>query len=790
MQFANGFFALFSFFENAPNDDTGAVFNTTDWTSLSSLSGGWFVLLAALLVTGLFLGHRATQGAAPFLRGGLLALRISLALLLFALVAEPGVLQKATSRLANRVVLLTDTSASMNREASNGVSRAQVGARAAKAIAAELGKKEEPFVAEFLGFDDVVHGQSVEELNSMAAGSYHPSGKRTHIEKALLSLEKSPEGQMPLGGVVLITDGADTDGHEEEFSEKTLSHLRSLGVPIHSVWIRSTNGFFDRAIHDVIADEFAFVRNKVTLEVVLRYRGVPKDAQLEALPITLREDGNPILLETVVLDGKAGEKRVQITFEPKQAGKHVYSVEMPVHPQEAVALNNQFRFPLEVIRDRIRVLQVVGRPSWDERFVRRLLKENPSVDLISFFILRTTTSTPSAPNHELSLIPFPTRELFTEELNTFDVVIFQNFDYAPYSMGRYLQNVSDFVTESGGGFMMLGGNLSFSEAGYDNTVVEGILPLRLRGGRGHIDEGSFHPSQTLAGKTHPITEIGATLARHSEDPFHLLPKLEGINLVAGLQPGAEVLLEHPRLRLANGMPHPVLAVREVGKGRSMALLTDSSWLWSLPHVGKGGRGDAHRKLFANALRWLIRDPELSRVKVKSAKAVYEPDDEVVFEVRTFSQAYAPKGNLQVQLRVKPLDGIEAKEVIINGVTDEFGRLKIQKASLGTGAFRVEVTCTEKSRQVGFDEDAFIIRTGSLEQIFAEPRGAALKILASETGGIRVSPNKISDLNFVDHKVERVHRQQSEPLWNRFTTVLLLVLLAGVEWYLRRRRGFA
>src|SRR5262249_48226219 len=130
--------------------------------------------------------------------------------------------------------------------------------------------------------------------------------------------------------------------------------------------------------------------------------------------------------------------RVNFKLQPERVGKFLYSITVPEQDGEATAENNRRDLAIKVVRDKIRVLQVVGRPSWDERFLRRLLKRNPNVDLISFFILRTPTDLALVPPPELSLIPFPTRELFTESLSTFVLVIFQNFDYRPYDMRRYL----------------------------------------------------------------------------------------------------------------------------------------------------------------------------------------------------------------------------------------------------------------------------------------------------------------------------------------------------------------
>ena len=150
---------------------------------------------------------------------------------------------------------------------------------------------------------------------------------------------------------------------------------------------------------------------------------------------------------------KAGEERtvVPLSFAPDTTGTFVFTVAAPVLPGEAVAENNQRSFVLRVIRDRVRVLLVAGRPSWDERFLRGLLKQDPNVDLVSFYILRTNTDNPG-PQEILSLIPFPVQEIFGPQLKTFDAVILCNFAYLPYrslDIERFLPNLRDYVREIG-----------------------------------------------------------------------------------------------------------------------------------------------------------------------------------------------------------------------------------------------------------------------------------------------------------------------------------------------------
>src|SRR5262245_49012258 len=196
-------------------------------------------------------------------------------------------------------------------------------------------------------------------------------------------------------------------------------------------------------------------------------------------------------------------------------------------------------FVLLVICDNIRVLQVSRSPSWDVRALRALLKSNPNVDLISFFSLRTQDDISLVPNDEMSLIPFPTRELFQEELPSFDLIVLQNFEYLPYGIGDYLENIRSYV-EGGGGLAMLGGAMSFSSGGYDGTPVAAVLPVELLepwASAKLVDTERFRPELTDAGKIHPVTALRYATPDNVA-VWKALPELEGVNLIAGAKPDA------------------------------------------------------------------------------------------------------------------------------------------------------------------------------------------------------------------------------------------------------------
>src|SRR5262249_5792288 len=374
--------------------------------------------------------------------------------------------------------------------------------------------------------------------------------------------------------IVLVSDGAATGSFDEDSGDGAVrDFLRSLDTKVHTVWA-AREGLKDVAVAKVMADEFAFVRTVVRIAAGIRTTGMPAGK----VPVTLSTDGQP--LRQKLVDLPAGDHDVNVTFEvtPPRVGRYVYEISVPVADGEAVTANNTRSFVVRVIRDKIRVLQVAGQPSWDVRALRQMLKSNPNVDLISFFILRNQDSVSLVPNDEMSLIPFPTRELFEQQLPSFDLMILQDFEYLPYGIADFLENIRSYV-EGGGGLAMLGGPASFSSGGYYGTPVAAALPVELFGPFDSgplLDTQKFSPVLTDAGVLHPVTSLRYAAADNLAT-WSSLPQLEGVNLIAGAKPDATVLAYHPRLRTKAGKPMPVIVAGDYGKGRSLAVTTDTLW---------------------------------------------------------------------------------------------------------------------------------------------------------------------------------------------------------------------
>jgi uncharacterized membrane protein len=717
----------------------------------------------------------------------LLGLRTAGVIACLVTALEPTVELRQVTRVPNRVAVLVDASRSMEvRPPDGGPSRAERAAaildRAAPDIAAWQKAGHEVDLYSF--------GESVSPATA-ASLREPPAADATRIGEALGELRTRYAGR-DLGAVLLISDGIDTGRiGEGPLDAQSRAAIEALGAPIHAVGL-GENSLRDLSIAAVLADGFAFVRTPVSIEAVIRQTGLP-DRQVE---VALERDGRPIATRGVVLRGDRSEEKIAFDWLPDHPGNFVFRISTPVLAGEALASNNSQSFTLKVIRDRVRVLHLAGRPSWDERFVRAILRRDPNVDLVSFFILRTETDEQPGNRDDLSLIPFPTFEIFEEQLRSFDLVIFQNFNYAPYGVEPFLPSVRNYV-EEGGALAMIGGDLSFASGGYGLTALRDVLPVELPATpptlEGEADTNlsteAFRPRLSAEGRAHPITSL--LLDPHENElRWGKLPPLEGLNRVPRAKPNATTLLTHPTLKGADGKPAPVLVAGETGKGRSLALLTDSAWHWGFLAAGEGDDGRAFQRFWENAIRWLVRDPALMLLHIELDRLEYGRNQPVAARVRAMHADYSPAPNIDVSIDVAAADGnvdTGAKALRARHVTtDGDGEAQVDIGALPPGAYRLTGRAAIDGRAVTQDE-TFVVRAGGPELDDVAARDRVLRELAQASGGdyrFEALPN----LTIRPSREVHVGRQRAVELWSRPLLLLLGIGLLALEWTLRRRSG--
>jgi uncharacterized membrane protein len=759
-------------------------FNEYRWVMLAPWGRVGLALGAAAVGGIVALAWRATRGAPAWRRATMIGLRAGGAITALVMFLEPAVELRQVAREPNRVAVLIDDSRSMGlAEDPHGPTRLARARAVLDASREQLAQWEVDHTIDYYTFSETV------AATSLAALAHDDAvGKATLIRKALEYVRGRYEGR-DLAGIVLISDGAATGGFDEDSGDGAVrDFLRSLDTRVHTVWA-ARPGLRDVAVAKVMADEFAFVRTVVRIDAVLHTTGLPA----RQVPVTLSTDGQPLRQKVVELP--AGDHDVTVTFEvtPPRVGRYVYEISVPVADGEAVVTNNTRSFVVRVIRDKIRVLQVAGQPSWDVRALRQMLKSNPNVDLISFFILRTQDDVSLVPNDEMSLIPFPTRELFEEQLPSFDLIILQDFEYLPYGIRDYLENIRSYV-EGGGGLAMLGGAASFSSGGYYDTPVAAALPVELYGPweNNVLDRQRFSPVLTAAGQLHPVTSLRYAAADNLAT-WKGLPPLEGVNLVVGAKPDATVLATHPRLRTRNGQPMPVIVVGEYGKGRSLAITTDTLWRWGFVAAARpGDDGRQYTKLWENAIRWLIQDPDLRNLHVDSDAVEYVPNAPVRVTVRLLGRDYQPLPGGVVKLVLKRgADPARAETVATAEVTvADNGTAVHELGGLPPGVYRAFGSAEIAGHQV-VASDIFLVRDGGneLDRPVGDP--TTLTAIAKATGGedLGAIDRLPAGLAFDPPRIVRVDRRADVELWSRPGLLLLVVTLLGLEWLLRQRSGY-
>lgn len=755
----------------------GDVMWLGDWGSTS---------IAFLVILGLAIIALSIYDLAPMpprRRWTLITLRAAVYSLAVLMLLEPAIDLKNVSKVKNNVVVLVDGSESMTLEAESGKTRASKAVEAFKNLNLQESEDHKFHFYEF--------HQDIQKLGTDQEPSF--SGQASDLTSAILQAKESL-GRAELGGIVVISDGTDTGAigtrvqSGEALDETSKELLSQIGAPINTISVAQPEDIRDIAVAKIRHDDFAFVHNSVTIQAQIKSIGINQTVNVE-----LYRDNERLQTRQVTLDKNSPVQSVEFEFVPKRIGREVYRVFIEPTDSEILESNNEAFFVQKVIRDKIRVLQVVGRPSWDERFLRQLLKRSPNIDLISFFILRTNENIQTSSNEELSLIPFPTDELFNTELGSFDLVVFQNFNFGPYSMRQYLPQIADFV-KKGGGFVMVGGDLSFASGGYAGTAIEDILPVKLptSGSKTLLDTRAFRPNLTEAGTRHPITQLAFDPLANKEI-WDQLPEQRGTNLVLEAKQNATVLATHPSLKAA-GAPMPVITVSEMGDGRVMAVTTDSTWRWAFESAATGGTSREYQMFWNSTMRWLIKDPELKLLRIDQEIDLWSPGERPKIGVRIQNPDYTPaqakEGSLQIQRHdLRTSEAIDAP-VEIPFVSDARGYASVSAPVIEEeGIYRIRAAATTEAGELT-DEDLFLVVSSKAEFRDVVPRPDLLEAIALHTEGVALanSTSSVTPLHFQKSTSVQINRRKVVSVWDSIPLFLLILALLATEWTFRRRWG--
>ena len=439
-----------------------------------------------------------------------------------------------------------------------------------------------------------------------------------------------------IAGALLVTDGQVHDA----------DRIGDFPGPVHAL-IAGEEDAFDLRLVLETAPAFGIVGEEVIFQVRAEALGTPKGQVGERIPALISIDGGraqPLLLEM----GRTTDLAVVI----EHGGPTVVDIQLPDHPDELTNRNNRVISTVNGVRDRLRVLLVSGEPHPGGRTWRDLLKSDPTVELIHFTILRPPAKQDGTPVSELSLIAFPTRELFLEKISSFDLIVFDRYRWRGVLSSGYLANVARYVRE--GGAILVASGPAFSGAqSLSRTPLADVLPAEPTVG---VLEEPFRPQVTELGDRHPVTS--------------------GLGNDQAWGRWMRQIEVHPRsghVVMAGEDGNPLLMLDRVGEGRVALLASDHAWLWARGYEG----GGPHADLLRRVAHWLMREPELE----EEALFARVEGDRVLVERRSLADE-APDS-----VRAMPPDGGPAQGLVFKELSP--GRWQALLEGAGEGLWRLD-----------------------------------------------------------------------------------------------------
>lgn len=454
-------------------------------------------------------------------------------------------------------------------------------------------------------------------------------------------------GSKRVAGVIALTDGQIHD------NPQTLSSILPEGVPFHALVIGEPDAR-DRRIRAVTAPRFGLVGELAEYELRVDDPGYEGERALIEVKL------NGVLKARFPI--QIGQT-LSIPLEIERRGSNTVEMTVIAAENELTLNNNVFVSEISGIRDRMRVLLITGEPHSGGRAWRNLLKSDPAIDLVQFTILTMPRiNATNARTNELSLIQFPTRQLFEEKLDEFDLIIFDHYrrrstrgrsgGSLPIIRPTYFNNIVNYVEDGGALLLATGPSFATSDSLFRSSLAS-ILPTRPTG---EIALEKFRPSLNEKGRRHPIT---SSFKGQTENSWG-----QWFRLIDNAPVSGDVLMEG-----AKGAP--LFVIDKIGEGRVAMLMSDQAWLWSKGYDG----GGPYREIFRRTAHWLMGEPDL---EAETLRATSDGND-LIIERRSLSDANTPVTILTPSGEERQITLSEVSEGVFRG----------QIAAEGFGAYRME-----------------------------------------------------------------------------------------------------
>jgi uncharacterized membrane protein len=572
---------------------------------------------------------------------------------------------------------------------------------------------------------------------------------------------------MPLGAAVLMTDGGDNTGGVDR---ETLAQVRQIHLPIHTVGFGPDHFAKDIEIVDVDVPARVLPNSRVSAHINFRQHGLEE----EKARLMVRENGHPLAQQEITVRPEVDQSET-VMFNAGPAGAHSFQIGFDPVTGEQNAQNNVVVRLINVTQKKQRILYFEGEPKWEYKFMRRALDDDAAIDIVS--MVRTTENKTyfQGVDNPKELEGFPEKP---EQLFTYDGLIIGSEEASYFSPAQQAM-IRDFADRRGGGVMFLAGRFALSDGGYANTPMAEMMPLRL------LPEKSF--SRNFA--TVSLTDAGraSTILRlmdKSEDNdarWKKMPQIANYAAMGAPKPGAVVLMN---VGEAGKRTTPLLAIENYGHGRTAVLATSGTWRWQMlqDHTDM-----THETFWQQLLRWLVTETP-GQVSGSVQRQVLNDDGQLHLRAVVRDKTYQTVAGATVQASITRPDG--ATDVVTMKPDPlEPGAYTGDYSADKAGAYVTEIVARDEKTEVGRDTLTFRREDGVAENFNASQNKELLTRLAADTGGNYYTPEKAKRLaDEIAISEAGISGHDSLDIWDMPVLFLLLILIRGAEWLLRRKWG--
>jgi uncharacterized membrane protein len=764
--------AAFRFFFKYPL----LVFQQGDVTLGASRPVLFVVLTLAAIAAAMLITYRSiVSDASRRDKAVLIALRLALVAVLFFCLVRPTLVLKAAVPQQNFLGILVDDSRSMLIADRDGQPRSQfVQRQLSGPQAALLNELSKRFVLRFFRFSS-----SAGRITS--AADVHYDGTSTKLGDALERARDELSG-LPLAGLVMVTDGADTS---DTSIDDALASLKARSIPVFPVGLGQERFSHDVQISRVETPRVVLKGSSLVVDVVVSQTGYAG----KTVPLNVEDGGRIVATEQVTLPPDGESLTARVRFTANEAGARMFRFRVPTQDGEEVTQNNTRDALLEV-RDRTeRILYYEGEPRTEGKFIFENVQDDKNLNLV--WLLRTAENKyyrQGVTTQDEVVGGFPKTR---EELFGYRALVLGSVEAASFTPDQ-LRMIADFVNKRGGGLLMLGGPRAFADGGWAGTPVGEVLPVVLDNENGRQSGKYFsgfmavHP--TRAGETSPVTQI-ADSEEHSKERWNEMPEITSVNPVRAVKPGATALLQATDRQKENQI---VLAYQRYGRGKAVALPIQDSWLWKMD--AKIPVEDTTYAVFwRRLLRWVV-DGVPDQVNVTTNQDRVEPGEAIKITADIYDPAYVEVNDSQVIATITSPSG-KKSELPMEWTISRDGEYKASFVPDEQGVYDVKVDATRtangQSKTLGANSVHVRVSAGDAEYFDAAMRGSLLRRIADDTGGRFFTPANIAALpEAVTYTGRGVTVVEERDLWDMPIILFALLGLLAAEWGFRRVRGLA